>query len=153
MFSDMDSDDFANLGKLAGTALFAISLFLPSVHAGPTNYWGFICAAWTLFGTYGFFVNPDGLSWVSLFFMISGWITPLVALGIFIHSDKVKSMVALVLPVLMLAPWIFFAWPESGWGAVGIRPSIGHYLWTVGCLLVFTPQYLKALAVMRRGAR
>jgi len=160
MFSNPDRDDFAELARIAGIALFLIALFLPSVTNGyvqsPADYLitrdayhGWVCAGWTLYGTIAFvgsLLGPDGPNGWAVFFMISGWISPLVVFGILIGSDKAKRVVARIIPVLLLAPWIVFAWPESGWGPGPFRPLIGHYVWTLSCMLIFTPQYLTIFA-------
>jgi len=153
MFSDLDSDDFAKLGRIAGVALFTIAFFLPGVHAGPNDDIGFVCAAWTLSGTASFIASvfgPDGPNGFIFFFMVSGWISPLAIVGIFIGSEKAKRALAKSVPILLFAPWIVFAWPQSGWGTVEIHPAFGHYIWTAGCLLIFTPEYVAIL--LRRKA-
>ena len=154
MFSNLDSDDFASMGRIAGIALFAIAFLLPGVGEGPNCYYGWACAAWTLSGTASFIASifgPDGPGGGGFFFMVSGWITPLVLFGIFINSDKVKRGVAKALPILLVVHWIVFGWPDSGWGATGIHPRVGHYIWTVGCLLIFTPEYATILAATKKG--
>jgi hypothetical protein len=144
MFTDFDSDDFAKLGRLTGIALFVIALLLPAVGDGVNMYRGWACAAWTLYGTLSFVgsvFGPDGPNGFIFFFMISGWISPLVAIGIFIDSDQLRRIFARITPFLLVVPWIVFAWPQTGWGRMDLHPRIGHYVWTAGCLLVFTPQY------------
>ena len=167
MFSDLNSNHFVRLGKLVGVILFVVSLFLPSVTTGyalsradyffsSDAYHGWACAAWTLWGTVGvipsiFGANaPDG---PSLFFIVSGWITPLVLVfGLFLGSRKARRRMAKVLPFLLVAPFLFFASPQSGWGPGPFRPLIGHYVWTLGCLLIFTPQYAGMLGITREEA-
>jgi hypothetical protein len=167
MFENLDRDDVANLAKIIGIIFFIVSFFLPAVTTGyaqsPADYWitsnayyGLACAAWTLSGTVGFIVSlfgTDGPNGAAFFYMISGWMAPLVIVfGIFLDSNKAKRIVAKVLPPLLVAPWLFFAWPVSGWGAAPFRPLIGHYVWAVGCLLIFTPQYARMLgATCKRG--
>ena len=155
MFSNLDLDDFINLGRIAGIVLFVIALLLPGVHMGAESYEGIACAGWTLYGTVAFFgslFGPDGPNGFALFFMISGWIAPLVAVGMLIDSDKTKRVIAMALPGLMLAPWVVFAWHDSGWASVSIHPLIGHYVWTVGCLLIFTPSTLRCCEVISQSA-
>lgn len=153
MFSDMDSDDYARLGKILGIVLFVVAFFLPAVHEGPNDYDGFACAAWSISGGIGFFgsiFSQDKSDGLGFFFMLSGLIAPLVTLGIFIPSQRFKRLLAICIPLLLVAPWIVFAWPESGWGAVTLRPLIGHYVWTAGCLLIFTPEYVEIFAGKKR---
>ena len=148
MFSDLNSDDFAKLGKIAGIALFLIAFFLPGVHEGPNDYSGLACAAWTLSGTASFIASvfgPDGPNGFLFFFMVSGWISPLAIVGVFIRSEKARRVIAKTILLLLAGPWIVFAWPQSGWGAVEIHPAFGHYVWTAGCLLIFTPEYFTTL--------
>ena len=97
MFSDLDSDDFARLGKIAGAGLFAISFFLPGVHVGPNYDSGLTCATWTLSGTASFIASvfgPDGPNGFLFFFMVSGWISPLAIVGVFIRSEKARRVIA-----------------------------------------------------------
>jgi hypothetical protein len=148
MFSDLDSDDFAKLGKIAGAGLFAISFFLPGVHVGPNYDSGLTCATWTLSGTASFIASvfgPDGPNGFLFFFMVSGWISPLAIVGVFIRSEKARRVIAKAILLFLAVPWIVFAWPQSGWGAVEIHPAFGHYVWTAGCLLIFTPEYFTIL--------
>jgi hypothetical protein len=157
MFEDLDRDDVANLAKIVGIIVFIVSFFLPAVTMGyaqsPADYLitsdaypGWACAAWTLSGTAGFIANlfgPDRVIGGMFFYVISGWITPLVIIfALFPDHNKAKRIVAKVLPFLMVVPLLFFASAiNSGWGPNSLRPLIGHYVWTVGCLLIFTPQY------------
>jgi len=152
MFSNLDLDNFGNLGRIAGIALFAVAFVLPGVHGGQTSYSGFECAWITLVATPSWFASLRDRSNGDLSFllMVSGWIAPLVLLGAVIKSEKVKRGVAKILPVLLLAPWVVFAWPQSGWGAVPIHPGIGHYVWTAGCLLIFTPEYVAMLSPTKK---
>jgi hypothetical protein len=154
MLSNLDADDLVNLGRIVGLVLVGIAFLLPGVHDGATVYHGWACAAWTLYGTIAFFArlfSPDGPDGWGLFFMISGWITPMALIGAFIESKKAKRRMAGILPVLLVAPWIVFAWPNSGWGALALRPSVGHSVWTAGCLLIFTPEYRAFFAGKRKG--
>jgi len=165
MLSNLDRDDLARLGKFAGIVLFLASFALPGVTTGyamsradylftSNAHYGVACAAWTLYGTAGLIGSlfgstpPDA---GGFFFAVSGWITPLVAVfGIFIDSKKAKRRVAKALPFLLVAPLLFFASPESGWGPGPFRPLIGHYVWTLGCLLIFTPQYASMLGLANK---
>jgi hypothetical protein len=162
MFNDLDSNDFAKLARLVGIVLFVASFFLPAVtdHYAMSRadyltvndaYHGWACVGLTLYGTVGLigsFFGPNRLEGTFLFFVISGWITPLVIVfGIFLGSNKAKRRVAKILPLLLIAPWPVFAAPNTGWGPGPFRPLIGHYVWTLGCLLIFTPQYAKMLSV------
>jgi hypothetical protein len=153
MFSDLDSDDYAKLGRIAGIVLFAVAFVLPAVHEGPNDYDGFFCAAWSISGGIGFFASlfgPDGPSGLGFFFMLSGLIAPLVAAGLFIPSDKFKRLLAKTIPFLLVAPWIVFGWPDTGgWGTVTLHPLIGHYVWTAGCLLIFTPEFVALFTATR----
>jgi hypothetical protein len=54
----------------------------------------------------------------------------------------------MVLPFLLIAPWIVFAWSDDA--GVQIRPIIGHYIWTAGCLLIFTPEYVTIFAPRKK---
>jgi hypothetical protein len=169
MFSDMDSNDFAKLGRLVGIVLFVASFFLPAVTSGyaisrvdylfaSDAYHGWACAAMTLFGSLGLIASlfgssrPDAAA--DFFFVVSGWITPLVfVFAFFPVSNTAKRIVATTLPFLLVVPLLFFASPESGWGPGPFRPLIGHYVWTVGCLLIFTPQYAGMLgATSKEGS-
>jgi hypothetical protein len=155
MFSDLNSDDYVKLAKIAGAALFAISFFLPGVHVGPNYDSGLTCAAWTLSGTASFIASvfgPDGPNGFLFFFMVSGWISPLAIVGVFIRSEKAKRVIAKTILLFLAVPWIVFAWPQSGWGAVEIHPAFVHYVWTVGCLLIFTPEYFKILTPKKVNA-
>jgi hypothetical protein len=163
MFSDLDSDDFTKLGKVAGIVLFAVSFVLPAVTSGRAvsradyffasdAYHGFACAGLTLFGTVGFIrslFGPDRIDGSPIFFVISGWITPLVLIvGIVLPSVRAKRIVAMILPFLLTAPFLFFATSDTGGrGSVPLRPLIGHYVWTLGCLLIFTPQCARMLGL------
>lgn len=80
--------------------------------------------------------------------MLSALISPLVVVGIFLNQQRLNRLLATIIPLLLMAPWIVFAWPEHGWGAVSLHPLIEHYMWTAGCLLIFTPQYI---AMFGRG--
>jgi len=153
MFSNLDSDDYAKLGRIAGIVLFAVAFVLPAVHEGPNDYDGFACAAWSISGGisfFGSFFGPDGPNGFGFFFMLSGLIAPLVAAAIFIPSDKFKRLLAKTIPFLLVAPWIVFGWRDSGgWGTVTLQPLIGHYVWTAGCLLIFTPEYVLMFAATK----
>jgi len=152
MFSKLDSDDFANLGRLTGIALFLLAFLLPATDGGQTGYYGWACAAWTLFGTASFIASlfgPNRANGLGFFLMVSGWITPLVLLGIFISSNRVRRGIAKILPVLLLVPWIVFS--DPGWGVTGIHPRVGHYIWTVGCLLIFSPEYATIFVGIKKG--
>jgi hypothetical protein len=162
MFENLDRDDAANLAKIVGIIFFIVSFFLPAVASGyahsPSDYLiasdayhGWACAAWTLYGTVmfiGSLIGHDRQDGSAFFFMVSGWITPLVIVfGIFLGGIRAKRRAAKALAFLLIAPWLFFAIPESGWGPGPFRPLIGHYVWTLGCLLTFTPQYAWMLSV------
>jgi len=164
MFSDMDSDDFAKLAKIIGIFLFIVSFFLPAVAnsyaKSPTDYLitsnaqpGWECAVLTLYGTARLFVPDPSDEAATLFFVVSGWITPLVIVfAIFPDRNKAKRIVAAALPFLLVAPLLFFASAtKSGWGPDPFRPLIGHYVWTMGCLLIFTPQYARMLGARVKG--
>lgn len=165
MFESLDPDDVANLAKIIGIIFFIVSFFLPAVTTGyahsPAEHLitnnankGWECAALTLFGTVRLFVPDRSDEAATFFFVVSGWITPLVIVfAIFPDRNKVKRIVATALPFLLVAPLLFFASAtKSGWGPDPFRPLIGHYVWTVGCLLIFTPQYARMLgATSKKG--
>ncbi|MGA2650654.1 MAG: hypothetical protein ABSF28_09030 [Terracidiphilus sp.] len=165
MFDRLDRDDFANVAKIIGAIILVVSLFLPAVTPGypqslrdylVTNdaYHGWACVAWTLWGSVAFIAslfNPSGQG-VNFFFVVSGWITPLVVVfGAVADNITAKRRFARALPFLMVFPFLFFASPEPGWGPGPFRPLIGHYVWTVGCLLIFTPQYAGMLRSKRKN--
>ena len=166
MFSDMDSNDLAKLGRLVGIILFVASFFLSAVtnsHAqSPADYpvtsnamKGWECAAMTLESTvWLFFRNSSDGAAADYFFWVSGWITPLVIVfAFFPDRNKAKRIVASALPFLLAAPLLFFASAtKSSWGPIPFRPLIGHYVWTVGCLLIFTPQYARMLGDTSKGS-
>lgn len=157
----------ANVARIIGIIFFVVSFFLPAATDGPAEsfrdylfasgaYHGWSCAAWTLYGTVAFVASlfgPDRVDGSLYFFMISGWITPIVAFGIFIDNEKAKRTVAGILPFLMLFPWLFFATRNPGWGPGPFRPIIGHYVWTVGCLLIFAPEFAKMLTALKGETR
>jgi hypothetical protein len=149
MFTNLGSHCFARIGWIAGMALFAVAFLLPSVRDGATHYPGWVCAWETLCWTVSFFatVRDKQLEWWSFYMMVSGWISPLVLFGLIAWSGRIKRGIAKVLPFLLLAPWAVFALSN---GADPIRPSIGHYIWTAGCLLIFSPEYVTILAAMRK---
>jgi len=150
MFPKFDSNDFAKWGRIVGIALFAAAFLLPGVHLGQNSYSGLECAWETLCFTATFFAtlsrHERSEGW-SLFMMVSGWITPLVLFGLVAWSGKIKRGVAMILPFFLLAPWLVFALTD---GAESIRPSFGHYIWTVGCLLIFTPEYAAIIASLKK---
>jgi hypothetical protein len=103
--------------------------------------WGSIAFIASLF-------NPSGQNGINFFFVVSGWITPLVVVfGVVVDNITAKRRFARVLPFLTVFPFLFFANPESGWDAQALRPLVGHYVWSLGCLLIFTPQYARMLGV------
>ncbi len=151
MPSNLNSHDFAKLCRIAGIALFVIAFLLPGVRERADSYPGWFCALETLYWTATFvamlFHHERSLGF-SFYMMISGWISPLVLFGLIAWSGRIKRSVAMILPFLLIAPWIVFAWPDDGGGQ--IRPSIGHYIWTAGCLLIFTPEYVTIFAPRKK---
>lgn len=150
MFSDLDREDAVKLARIIGIIFFIISFFLPAVASGtahsPTGYHGWECALLTLFGAAQLFVPNPSSGWPDFFYLVSGWISPLVTVfAIFPSRNTAKRIVATALPFLLVAPLLFFAssTTKSDWGPDPFRPLVGHYLWTVGCLLIFTPQYAR----------
>jgi hypothetical protein len=146
MFLNPGSRDFAKLGRIAGIVLFVVAFLLPAVREGANDYPGWFCAVETLYWNATFFAmllhHERSVGWF-FFMMVSGWIAPLVLFGLIAWSSRIKLGVAIIVPFLLLAPWIVFVLPN---GSGPIRPSIGHYIWTTGCLLAFTPEYVKILA-------
>lgn len=163
MFEDLDRDDVANLAKIVGIIVFIVSFFLPAVTTGyvhsPADHHmtnnvtkGWECAEFTLFGTVELFARDPSSGWVDVFYMVSGWISPLVLIfAIFPDRSNAKRMVAKALPFLLVVPLLFFASATTErWSPGPFRPLIGHYVWTVGCLLIFTPQYARMLGLISR---
>jgi hypothetical protein len=146
MFSNLESYHIAKLGRIAGIAMFVIAFLLPGVRAGADNYPGWFCAWETLCWTANFVAtlsHHERSAGFDFVMMVSGWITPLVLLGLIAWVGRARRAVAKILPFFLLAPWIVFALPQDKFQ---IRPSIGHYIWTAGCLLIFTPEYVTILA-------
>lgn len=147
----MDSHDFAKWGRIGGVALFVVAFLLPGVREGANYYPGWECAVETLFGTRSLVAmlsHHERFDDWTLYFVAAGWISPLVLFGLVAWSARIKRWVAAVLPPLLVVPWMVFAWPEGG---VQIRPCIGHYIWTAGCLLIFTPEYKWFLALVKKA--
>src|SRR5271166_4823265 len=130
MFSDLDRNDFANLAKVVGIILFVASFFLPAVATtyahSPTDYLitkdaypGWYCAAMTLLLEVRLFAtDPSNGAAADFFFVVSGWITPLVfVFAMFPDRNKAKRIIAKALPLLLVAPLLFFASAtKSDWG-------------------------------------
>ena len=153
MYSNLNFHDFAKLCRITGIALFVAALLLPGVREGANSYPGWFCALETLYWTATFVAmlfHQERSLGLSFYMMISGWISPLVLFGLIAWSGRIKRSVARILPLLLLAPWIVFAWwPNDGGGQ--IRPSVGHYIWTASCLLIFTPEYVTMFAPKKKA--
>jgi hypothetical protein len=141
--SNPKSNHFAKVCRIAGIVLFVVAFLLPAVREGANSYPGWFCAVETLYWTATFVAmlyHHERSLGPSFYMMISGWISPLVLLGLIPWTGRIRRSVTMVLPFLLIAPWIVFAWP--GQSGFQIRPTIGHYIWTAGCLLIFTPEYV-----------
>jgi hypothetical protein len=140
-----------NLG-LTGFVLFILSFALPAITttAGMRlmHLYGWYCAMWTAFSSYVFVVDlRHGFVEAAFLEMVSGWISPLVIAGIVIRSTRFKQVLAVVVPLLMIAPWMIF----SADGGQEARPLLGHYVWMLGCILVFAPEYAGWLRKLKRN--
>jgi len=127
MFSDLDRDDVFKLIRIFGIVFFVLSFFLPAVTTGyavsPADYFiasdayhGWACAAWTLYGTVmfiGSLIGHDRQDGSAFFFMVSGWITPLVIVfGVFLGSIRAKRRAAKALTFLLIARGCFLRFPS-----------------------------------------
>jgi len=148
MFSNLDRDDFANIGKVVGIALFVIAFLFPAVHEGSSEYRGFECAYITATTALGMILSRGGSpssaeQLFDLAIIVSGAISPLIVMSFFFRSPGVRRVFAIAVFVLMIAPCIVFGMSreQSGFGSSeAIRPLIGHYFWMIGGVLIFAPE-------------
>jgi hypothetical protein len=140
----------ANLAKLAGILLFVTAFFLPAVRPGRQQapMRGYECALMTVEDLGETVMHPLSLfmpgdasgAEFNLCTALSGIISPLVILSFVVFPPRLRRAIAITVLVLMLAPWALFAMPEEGTGR--IVPLIGHYLWMIGGIVIFTPEFV-----------
>lgn len=129
---------------ICGAVLFVTAFWLPAVAVSPPSgnpNPGWACAWLTAYGSLQkapYFREDDyptikarvlnQASWT-----LSGWISPLVAILLVLSlgnwSPRARRTIAIAIPFLMVAPFIFFFFAKC-------HPLAGHFVWMAGSLLI-----------------
>lgn len=150
-----------------GVGLFAISFFLPAVRfsggaPGPGDLPGFVCA-WFSFQM--FTAAPLGLvkavlphgsadhDWLMVLEISgAGIVVPTVVgfLLCFLGTSKrliqTRRICAVIIVAGLVCAWCYLQIPGSPEASDRPAPLIGHYLWTLGILLILAPEIIPDLA-------
>ncbi len=121
--------------QVFGLGIFAAAFFLPAVRdAGPLTDSSNIFKGWECakIATTAMF-QKDTYESSGFFAVMSGWINPMILayLGFSYAANfsRVRRILAVAIPVCMLATWIFFEVEH-------LVPMIGHFLWIAGALMI-----------------
>jgi hypothetical protein len=141
-----------------GIGLFAISFFMPAVGMpgggwGPDHLPGYLCALLSLL--FPLWAFRDALRGRLTFFELSaaGLVVPMVLFYFFLclegwESKPIRTRRVLAVAILLgLADaWCAVQFPGSRPDPDKFTPMIGHYLWTVGILLILAPEIIPVSA-------
>ena len=122
------------VARYLGIALFAIAFFLPAVgDSAEKPFYGWQCAWFTLtlLGT----VQDTAFS--ELLVVFSAAASPIAAIWIVLafwnKAARIRLWLAPILLAWLLAAQIFLI-------QASLIPLVGHYLWTIGILLIAAPE-------------